>query len=386
MNGKKIIALALCVLLVLTTAACGGTAETEPQTDAPETSALPADTAPGGPPIPAEVLGGLPEDNMNWFDKYEAAIAEVGAEEKQATLSDGRVINYGEVANDKPALLLIHGQMSIWEDYALVLPALSENWHIYAVDVYGHGESTHDESLYYLDVNGDDLLRFVDQIIGAPTVVAGHSNGAITAAYLAASGNPNIVGAVLEDPPIFATQGEDWERHFSYLDTFQPLHAYDQSDKSECWEAWYLRHCYWGQTYMKDMMPMIAGYAQQYHDEHPGEPVKIEFLPYSMWYVFQYAMEYDFAYGEHFYDLSWNHGLRHEDILSAIKVPCVFIHAKESVDQNGVYESASTREQAERAVGYIGENCRLIETDTNDHVIHTVHSQLYIDAVNSLLG
>ena len=56
---------------------------------------------------------------MNWYDKYEAAIREVGAEEKQATVSDGRVINYGEVANDKPALLLIHGQMSIWEDYAL---------------------------------------------------------------------------------------------------------------------------------------------------------------------------------------------------------------------------------------------------------------------------
>ncbi len=337
------------------------------------------------PPVPSAVLNSLPEDNMNWFDKYEAAIKEAGAEEKQAKLPNERVINYGEVRNDKPALLLIHGQQSIWEDYALVLPELSDKWHIYAVDVYGHGESSHEEELYYLDVNGDDLIWFIDHVIGEPTVVAGHSNGAITAAYIAAYGGENVAGAVLEDPPLFSTEGENWENSFSYLDTFKPLHEYDESDKSECWESWYFRHCYWGQLYMKEMMPMIADYAQKYHDEHPGEPVKIPFLPYSIWYVFQYDMEYDFAYGEHFYDLSWNHGLKHEDILEAIEVPCVFIHAIEMPGPNGVNLSATTREQAERAVSYIGENCRLVETDTNDHVIHTVHSDVYIDAVNSLL-
>ena len=337
--------------------------------------------APAGP---AAGMPQLPEDNLNWYDKYEAAIQEAGAEEKQVTLPNGRVINYGEVKNSNPALLLIHGQMSIWEDYALVLPELSKNWHIYAVDVDGHGESAHDESLYYIDTNGDDLIWFIDQVIGGPTVVAGHSNGALTAAYIAANGGANIAGAVLEDPPVFATQGENWENSFSYLDTFKPLHEYDESDKSECWESWYFRHCYWGQLYMKDMMPMVADYAQQYHDSHPGEPVKIAFLPNSVWYVFQYAMQYDFAYGEHFYDLSWNHGLKHEDILSAIRVPCVFIHAKESVDQNGVFTCASSREQAERAVSCIGENCSLVETDTSDHVIHTVHMDLYINAVNSL--
>lgn len=108
-------------------------------------------------------------------------------------------------------------------------------------------------------------------------------------------------------------------------------------------------------------------------------------LPSDIWYVFQYTMEYDFAYGEHFYDLSWNHGFKHEDILSSIKIPCVFIHAKEVVDQNGVYQCATSREQAERAVAYIGAHCRLVETDTNAHIIHTVHKAVYIDAVNSLL-
>ena len=323
--------------------------------------------------------------NMNWYDSYENALKTVNAQEKQVTLPGGRLINYGEVENDKPALMLIHGQMSTWEDYALVMPELSKNWHIYSVDVYGHGESSHDESLYYLDVNGNDLIWFIDNVIGAPTVVSGHSNGAITAAYIAAYGGENVAGVILEDPPIFSTAGENWENSFAYLDTYKPLHDYDNSDKTECWEAYYLRHCYWGQSFMKDAMPGIADYAQQYHSEHPGEYVKIGFLPSSIWFVFRYAAEYDFNYGEKFYDLTWNNGLTHEQILSDISVPCVYIHAKEGIDPNGVYLCAASREQAERAVSYIGDNCRLVETDTGDHVIHTVHSKVYIDAVNSLL-
>ena len=50
--------------------------------------------------------------NIHWYDKYEEALAKVAAEEKQVTLPNGSVINYGEVVNDKPALLMIHGQRS----------------------------------------------------------------------------------------------------------------------------------------------------------------------------------------------------------------------------------------------------------------------------------
>lgn len=82
--------------------------------------------------------------NTHWFDKYKKALNKVGARELSATLPSGNVINYGEVKNDKPALLLIHGQMGIWKDYALVMPELSKEWHIYAIDVYGHGKSSHE--------------------------------------------------------------------------------------------------------------------------------------------------------------------------------------------------------------------------------------------------
>ena len=112
--------------------------------------------------------------------------------------------------------------------FTLCGQVLSKNWHIYAEDVYGHGESSHDESLYYIDVNGDDIITFINEVIGEPTVVAGHSNGALTAAYIAAYGGENIAGAVLEDPPVFSTEGEGWELSFAYLDTYKNLHDYRQ--------------------------------------------------------------------------------------------------------------------------------------------------------------
>ncbi|MFA9377924.1 MAG: alpha/beta fold hydrolase [Lachnotalea sp.] len=132
------------------------------------------------------MLGRFFYSNMHWWKKELDKIKKSGAEEKVVTLPNGNIINYGETTGDRPALLLIHGQMGAWEDYSCVLPELAKNWHVYAVDVYGHGESSHEENLYYIDVNGDDLIWFINNIICEKTVVSGHSNGALTAAYIAA--------------------------------------------------------------------------------------------------------------------------------------------------------------------------------------------------------
>ena len=108
--------------------------------------------------------------NIHWYDSYEKALASVGTEEKQVTLPNGNVINYGEVANDKPALLLIHGQMG------------------------------------------------------------------------------------------------EWEESFAYINTYKPLHEYNISEKTECYEAYSLRHGYFGDKYGG-----IQDLAEKYHEKHPGE-------------------------------------------------------------------------------------------------------------------
>ena len=323
--------------------------------------------------------------NLHWWEKDMKQIEKLGVMERHVTLPNGNVINYGELEGDGPALLLIHGQMASWEDYASVMPELHENWHIYAIDVYGHGESTHKEELYYLDVNGNDIIWFIENVIKQETVVSGHSNGALTAAYVAAYGSELVKGVVLEDPPVFSTQGENWENSFAYLDTYKPLHDYISSKQTECWEAYYFRHCYWGELFMKDSMSGIANYAQHYSEKHPGEEVKIFFMPASATITFHYVKQYDMLYGEHFYDLTWNNGITHERLLLDITIPCIYLHAKENVADNGVYLCAASREQAERAVALIGDNAQLIETEDSNHDIHGTHTQIYVDAINSFL-
>ena len=318
----------------------------------------------------------------HYWQPSHRATARAGFEEKQAMLPDGRVINYAEGPDNGEALLLVHGQTGSWESYTRVLPELSKKWHVYAVDCYGHGSSTHDQAKYYLDRNGDDLIWFVDNVIGDRTVVSGHSSGGLIAAYVAAYGGDNIKGAVLEDPPVFSTEPEYFRHSFAYVDTYQVMHAYNQTDKTECWEAYYLRHCYWGNHYMANAMPGLAKYAQRFSDNHPGEAVQFFFMPQSINQIFQYANEYDFAFGEHFYDYSWHAGISHGKMLADMRVPTVFIHAKDQYSSEGVLMAASSDEQARTAVGLI-ETCRLVELESN-HLVHWYHPDVLIEAINSL--
>ena len=41
--------------------------------------------------------------------------------------------------------------------------------------------------------------------------------------------------------------------------------------------------------------------------------------------------------------------------------------------------------EAERAVRYIGDQCTIVEMNTSDHTIHSVHSDVYVDTVNKFL-
>lgn len=307
---------------------------------------------------------------------------DAGFETKQVTLSDGSVINYAEGPDNGDALLLIHGQTCAWDDYTRVLPKLSENWHVYAVDCYGHGDSSHNPKKYYLKENGDDLIWFINNVIKENTVVSGHSSGGLIASYVAAYGGDKVIGSVLEDPPVFSTEKGYFEKSFAYLDTYKNIHEYLQSDKSECWEAYYMRHCLWGQLYMSSSMDSLADYAQKYHEQHPNESVQFFFMPEDINFMFMNMNRYDLQFGENFYDYSWQSGISHEKMMSDIKVPTIFIHAKDSYTDDGILLAASSDEQARKAVSLI-ENCELVELESS-HDIHRFNPDTFINAVNKL--
>jgi pimeloyl-ACP methyl ester carboxylesterase len=124
-------------------------------------------------------------------------------------------INYADFGGRGRPLLLIHGLSGRWQGWKPVLPALTKSWHVFAVDLRGHGRSGRAEGAYERAVYSKDNAAFIEKVIGGPAYVIGHSLGALVALGVAA-GWPKLVKAfVMEDPPLYAH--DRWE-----ASTFRP--------------------------------------------------------------------------------------------------------------------------------------------------------------------
>ncbi|KAJ1563153.1 hypothetical protein HK405_012422 [Cladochytrium tenue] len=119
-------------------------------------------------------------------------------------------MNYAVVGD--PAcqpLLLIPGQTESWWGYEDAMRLLAADYHVFAVDLRGQGRSTWTPGRYSLDALGNDLVRFIDLAMhpDRPVIVAGLSSGAVVTAWLAAYAKPGqLAAAILEDPPLFASE------------------------------------------------------------------------------------------------------------------------------------------------------------------------------------
>ena len=87
------------------------------------------------------------------------------------------------------------------------LPLLAEHFHTHVVDLRGQGRSSRTPGRYTLNLMGGDLVRFIDDVIGRPTIVSGLSSGGVLAAWLSAYAKPGqIIAAHYEDPPLFSSE------------------------------------------------------------------------------------------------------------------------------------------------------------------------------------
>lgn len=102
----------------------------------------------------------------------------------------------------KPAVVLLHGIGSRGQSWWPVIDALQEHFHLYQVDLRGHGDSGKPETGYALDAFVADLDATLQNLgLDRPRIL-GHSLGAVIA-FLWASQNPAAAAALaLEDPPL----------------------------------------------------------------------------------------------------------------------------------------------------------------------------------------
>ena len=119
------------------------------------------------------------------------------------SLADGPV-NLLDWGGSGPALHFTHANGFNAETYAPILGALSDQIHILASDLRGHGATglpadpdTHDTWLVYRD----DLIRVLEAIGEGPYVLSGHSMGATTS-FLVAALRPDLVRALVLFEPV----------------------------------------------------------------------------------------------------------------------------------------------------------------------------------------
>ncbi len=86
----------------------------------------------------------------------------------------------------KPALILVHGGLDHARNWDWVAKALRDDYHVYALDLRGHGNSAWAPgALYSVAEHVLDLSVLADIINRFPVRIIGHSLGAITTLFYA---------------------------------------------------------------------------------------------------------------------------------------------------------------------------------------------------------
>jgi len=260
--------------------------------------------------------------------------------ESQADLGEIRM-NYATAGEpDRPALLLIPGQTESWWGYEAAMPLLAEHFHVHAVDLRGQGRSTWTPGRYTLDNIGNDLVRFIDLVIGRPAVISGLSSGGVLSAWLSAYAKPGQVrGAVWEDPPLFSSEVNPATGP-SIRQAIGPMFALWSKWLGDQWSIgnWNGMLAATPREVPERILMALAAMAAA-----GGGPPDLTEPPQAL-------KEYDPEWGRAFWTGTVAASCDHERMLAGVRVPVLFTHHFRRIDEaTGTLMGASSDLQAGRA-------------------------------------
>ena len=264
-----------------------------------------------------------------------------------------------------PSLLLVPGQSESWWGYEAALPLLAEHFHTFAVDLRGQGRSTRTPGRYTLDNMGNDLVRFIDLVIGGPTIVSGLSSGGVLAAWLSAYAKPGqVVAAHYEDPPLFASQvepavGPGIRQAIGAMFRLWSTYLGDQWSIGD-WDGMVAA--------APDVLPGWLANARQLPDEPP-----------------QNLKEYDPEWGRAFWTGSVAASCDHDQMLRSVRVPVLFTHHFRLVEPTaGLLIGAASDTQVGRVRSLLADAGVAVDHRSFETVGHSMHGEdpeLFVDTL-----
>jgi pimeloyl-ACP methyl ester carboxylesterase len=280
-------------------------------------------------------------------------------------------LNYATSGDaSSPALLLIPGQTESWWGYEAAIPLLAEHFQVFAVDLRGQGRSTRTPGRYTFDNMGNDLVRFMDLVVGRPAIVSGLSSGGVLSAWLSAYAKPGqVLAAHYEDPPLFASEvrpavGPGIRQSIGPMFDLWSTFLGDQWSIG-AWDA------------------MREGAADRLPEHMRSFPVADE--------PSQNLKEYDPEWGRSFWTGTVGASCDHERMLRSVKVPSVLLthHMRIVDDANGFLFGAMSDEQAQRAQALLTGAGVKVDYRSFPDVGHSMHGdrpELYVETLLDWVG
>jgi pimeloyl-ACP methyl ester carboxylesterase len=111
-------------------------------------------------------------------------------------------IHYAEGPANGLPLMLLHGMARDWRSFSTVLPDLASRFHIFALDLRGHGGSGRALRGYSISQFADDVDEFLRVRLPGGAAVFGHSIGAMVAMSAAARLDSKISALIVGDSMI----------------------------------------------------------------------------------------------------------------------------------------------------------------------------------------
>ena len=97
---------------------------------------------------------------------------------KEKLFNTGHVmINYAEGPDFGTPLVLLHGGGDRWQHFLPILPSLILRWHIFALDLRGHGISGRAAGMYRPEQYALDVIKFIEHQLVDQPILFGHSLG-----------------------------------------------------------------------------------------------------------------------------------------------------------------------------------------------------------------
>lgn len=115
---------------------------------------------------------------------------------------EGELVHYEVLGRGRPVILL-HGWLGSWRYWVPAMQHLSMKYRVYALDLWGFGDSARNPARYHFAAQASLVTEFMAQLGIVKAALVGHDLGAAIAAHLAVKHADRVPRLLTVCPPLF---------------------------------------------------------------------------------------------------------------------------------------------------------------------------------------